>query len=502
MRAFSDGGADVSNDSELSPSSSCSSINSSSRCRRLFLGPMPHGKLLIDNGRADIGSELDDEEFDKLLDGFMERHGLQTFLKLGGRVEDWGEGAARRLKERTRRKWEGSDWVKAIRERKAKGKGKGKAASGMSVGLGMGRGIEWVGTSFDVAEVLGVDLLHGEDGDDRKTPEHSEEDHYVRDAEPQEQGISSPRSSSSEKRPPPTTYDSFVTAPSTLSGMQSNVSLNISSHPIAPENSNVSESTEQHVAPPSSSRTQLTLASVTEGRSHRGFARSRNSSTESFKHSAASSTPLLPYAVSTDNEVKLASYGQIKAAKSDTDVRNVDASYRSILASPGKGKIKGKNVHYDDITAPSVDIMDQGMVLGVESGKTTGDETPASPKSVLSRPADQTGASSAAASAVAVADKQGDIRVGKDGVKFRGMFQEGQSIKLELNFELDRMLVRVFHSSHSNIGKHFDEKDCRVTRGLLSRDWAEFLVIWRRNRIELYEDYVRGRYSECLSTAR
>lgn len=169
MRVFSDGGADVSNDSELSPSSSCSSINSSSRCRRLFLGPMPHGKLLIDNGRADIGSELDDEEFDKLLDGFMERHGLQTFLKLGGRVEDWGEGAARRLKERTRRKWEGSDWVKAIRERKAKGNGKGKAASGMSVGLGMGRGIEWVGTSFDVAEVLGVDLLHGEDGDDRKT---------------------------------------------------------------------------------------------------------------------------------------------------------------------------------------------------------------------------------------------------------------------------------------------------------------------------------------------
>jgi hypothetical protein len=53
------------------------------------------------------------------------------------------------------------------------------------------------------------------------------------------------------------------------------------------------------------------------------------------------------------------------------------------------------------------------------------------------------------------------------------------------------MLARVFHCSHANVSKQFDEKDCRVTRGLLSRDWAEFMVIWRKNRLELYEDYVR-----------
>lgn len=55
------------------------------------------------------------------------------------------------------------------------------------------------------------------------------------------------------------------------------------------------------------------------------------------------------------------------------------------------------------------------------------------------------------------------------------------------------MLVRVFHCSHSGISKTFDEKECSVTRGLLHRDWAEFMVIWHKDRIELYEDYVRFR---------
>ena len=53
------------------------------------------------------------------------------------------------------------------------------------------------------------------------------------------------------------------------------------------------------------------------------------------------------------------------------------------------------------------------------------------------------------------------------------------------------MLARVFHCSHTNVSTIFDEKECRVTRGMLSRDWAEFMVIWRKNRVELYEDYVR-----------
>ncbi len=52
------------------------------------------------------------------------------------------------------------------------------------------------------------------------------------------------------------------------------------------------------------------------------------------------------------------------------------------------------------------------------------------------------------------------------------------------------MLVRVSHCKHENIGNNFDDSHCRATRGLRHEGWAELLVVWRKNRIELYEDYV------------
>lgn len=53
------------------------------------------------------------------------------------------------------------------------------------------------------------------------------------------------------------------------------------------------------------------------------------------------------------------------------------------------------------------------------------------------------------------------------------------------------MLVRVFQCDHESIRKPFDEKECRITRGLDSKEWDEFLVIWRKHQIEIYKDYVR-----------
>ncbi|KAF8895412.1 Pleckstrin homology domain-containing protein [Infundibulicybe gibba] len=53
----------------------------------------------------------------------------------------------------------------------------------------------------------------------------------------------------------------------------------------------------------------------------------------------------------------------------------------------------------------------------------------------------------------------------------------------------DRMLVRVSYSKTEITGKHFDETIHRTTRNLRYEDWAEFMVVWRKDRIELYEDY-------------
>lgn len=52
------------------------------------------------------------------------------------------------------------------------------------------------------------------------------------------------------------------------------------------------------------------------------------------------------------------------------------------------------------------------------------------------------------------------------------------------------MIVRVSYSKEQNLGSNFDEAQHRSTQHLQYEDWGEFLVIWRRNRIELYENYV------------
>lgn len=52
------------------------------------------------------------------------------------------------------------------------------------------------------------------------------------------------------------------------------------------------------------------------------------------------------------------------------------------------------------------------------------------------------------------------------------------------------MLVRVYHTEQKTFKKAFDEQECRITRGLDHEEWAEFLLIWREQRLELYEDYV------------
>ncbi|KAJ2935108.1 hypothetical protein H1R20_g1931, partial [Candolleomyces eurysporus] len=52
----------------------------------------------------------------------------------------------------------------------------------------------------------------------------------------------------------------------------------------------------------------------------------------------------------------------------------------------------------------------------------------------------------------------------------------------------DRMLVRVAYTKQGAINAKFDDSIHRTTRDLQYEDWAEFMVVWRRDLIELYED--------------
>jgi hypothetical protein len=55
---------------------------------------------------------------------------------------------------------------------------------------------------------------------------------------------------------------------------------------------------------------------------------------------------------------------------------------------------------------------------------------------------------------------------------------------------LDRMLVRFSHTRSESLGPSFDEAQNRVTRHLRSEQWAEYMVVWRKDFVELYDDWV------------
>jgi hypothetical protein len=52
------------------------------------------------------------------------------------------------------------------------------------------------------------------------------------------------------------------------------------------------------------------------------------------------------------------------------------------------------------------------------------------------------------------------------------------------------MLVRVSYTKSEGLGNYFDEKQNRTTCHMRYEDWDEFMVVWRQNRIEIYENYV------------
>ena len=53
------------------------------------------------------------------------------------------------------------------------------------------------------------------------------------------------------------------------------------------------------------------------------------------------------------------------------------------------------------------------------------------------------------------------------------------------------MVVRVAYCKDDTFGHHFDEMQDRCARDMEYEDWAEFMVIWRGHRLELYNNFVR-----------
>lgn len=51
------------------------------------------------------------------------------------------------------------------------------------------------------------------------------------------------------------------------------------------------------------------------------------------------------------------------------------------------------------------------------------------------------------------------------------------------------MLVHVSHTDADSVGAAFDENQNQITQHLEYEDRSEFMVVWRKERLELYEDH-------------
>lgn len=269
---------------------------------RIFLGPMPQD--VISNAYDDYDG---DDGNEGTLGRFISEHSLAFFLRNGGRREDWGEAAERGVRDEMLKRWRQSEWARLHTRR---GKKKQPERS------------RWVGESFEVGEIMGVNVL-------------KEESIYRVSSRPSL--LSKPSSFSAHAAEPaqtgPTTTatatETFVTAPSEFT-----------SHPShASADNGGSVMMDNHKFTPHHSDAPLLAPVDSNGDSVM---------TDNHRASATSSTPLLQETMHRHRSTGLPSPSlrpSLRGARSDDIMPSPSSTH-----FPGKGK--GKAVRYADDHLP------------------------------------------------------------------------------------------------------------------------------------------------------
>lgn len=292
----------------------------------------------------------------------------------------------------------------------------------------------WVGTTFDVGTILGVTVL------DRHAPTPGAS--FVPDSEaPQE-----------EPRPP---YASTTALSS-----------------IGPRTYWTAQT---HLSPPSPQSPQGSVSSIASLPEHHGGDLSAFSSGSPLL--ATASTSALPTAQGLQQgnvapRPILKHPAGTSSSKPRTKRRGV-----SLLDRDAKRKVSLRRKE----SGPALKGADSRR-LGSDDGRA--DERPASPAAVLARTRDQVVECSAGATADALPSQPapGDVFL-------RGMCSFLPICRI-LDGIQDRILVRVCYTKSESLSNHFDEIQNRQTTHMFHEDCMEFLVVWRRDMLELYEDYV------------
>ena len=392
------------------PASEAQQNHAQHRHTRFFIGPMPAkvvssmqaGKTKLGRLQAFYSTSTVNEDPD--LSRLVIPHAFNFFLHGGGSAQHWGEAEERNTVDAMIKRFQESEW--------------GNVVFGEKQDI---RLHSWVGGSFEVGSLLGMNIIHNEALE-------------IRD------GVSDRSGRKSKSSTEPNEVLSSSSAALDSSAAAPSPPLEIreadSGAPLAPENDDIES---QGLVSATSSTALLKLPSrhVTSTTALKPILRSQSS-------------PAAPL------------HGPLEEEEDD------------VPQSPPKLKSAPKLVHYAEV--PNGEVIDP--IPG-----------PAPPDVVLERTGSAVADTSAGAS---VPHPSEDLQWGD--VVMRGRVCTLFFVKPNSNhnrFVSDRMLVRVMHTSLESVGPSFDETQNRTMDKLHCNQWQEYLVVWRKDQIELYQNYVR-----------
>ncbi|KAG1882580.1 hypothetical protein F4604DRAFT_1741551 [Suillus subluteus] len=341
--------------------------------RRIFIGPMPEKDASKDASQIDLdssnrkvtnqilrwlhSSNEGSDGADESSTSFLQNHAYLGFLHQGGRKEDWGQQAETDERQNMWNRWQQSEWGGAMRHRK---KDAGTTTQ------------RWVGGSFEIGNVLGVNIL---DSPPASLPQANQ-----------------------------TSGTEF--SPSAVLNSQSSIFPSPSSEP--------------------------------------------SSSSDLF--AAGTATEYRP----SPNGINVA---PPEGSQQPTILKNSNSQLLPVGLDKGKGKDR------------SFDHANEGASSNLQLSIDVND-IPAPPAAVLARTGSEVDETSAG------------VTLDETPLREQSQCKERGNIVLR-----DRMLVRVSYTKSESLPCHFDEVQNRITPRLRYEDWAEFLVVWRGERLEIYQDY-------------
>ncbi|KAL4250079.1 hypothetical protein ABKN59_004898 [Abortiporus biennis] len=458
---------------------------------RRFIGPLPENVFLqsaslsVSNSNKGVaggksgwfgmfglgGPNTDSEDHHNAetasLKSAIQQHALQFFLGHGGKKEDWGEEMERKVREEMLEKWKESEWgrlsLKRLRNRRKDKSSSSSSSAFASINK------KWIGDSYDVGVFLGIDVLRSPSLDDRNRSKDFLGPVGLG------LGLGPALSTASNSKLASTSGPSFVTsplAPETFITAPSHLSTTplhfpSSTSTIQPDRFPFQDLNNQTSREPGSSGPDgqvppgpSSSRGVESGDTNRD---SRGDTTDEESPppgSADSSTALLPNSnqIFKPTTKLVTGIGEEAASRESTQPLSIP---RIEVTAFGDTNVSGRMSSNVDLKAGVED-----KVKGKRKAVHYAEED--APSKVLARTGSQVQDTSAGAAQQATVENQihwGDVIM------------------------RDRMLVRVSYTEAENLGVHFDEAQNRVTSNIQDKNWAEYIVAWRKDKVELYKNH-------------